>query len=173
MHVFIEDSYRLRSCDMATPSPWPAGSVFVKRYWRLPKTDPNSVLIEEVLLDHPSHCLPLGFWPAWKYDPHLLMWDLWIRKHSHIWVLLVQKELKLFKQHTGKPNGANVGSVTKYATVRALLVSIYFQNLKICSANFAKLSTKRSHWHWLNTRALWRNYVIMRIHCNMQEVTWP
>ena len=68
MHVFLEDSYRLRSCDMATPSPWPAGSVFVKRYWRLPKTDPNSVLIEEVLLDHPSHCLPLGFWPAWKYD---------------------------------------------------------------------------------------------------------
>ena len=23
MHVFIEESYRLRSCDMATPSPWP------------------------------------------------------------------------------------------------------------------------------------------------------
>ena len=92
MHVFIEDSYRLRSCDMATPSPWPAGSVFVKRYWRLPKTDPNSVLIEEVLLDHPSHCLPLGFWPAWKYDPYFLMWDLWIGKHSR--ELLVQKRTK-------------------------------------------------------------------------------
>ena len=92
MHVSIEDSYRLRSCDMATPSPWPAESVFVKRYWRLPKTDPNSVLIEEVLLDHPSHCLPLGFWPAWKYDPYFLMWDLWIGKHSR--ELLVQKRTK-------------------------------------------------------------------------------
>ena len=156
---------------MATPSPWPAGSVFVKRYWRLPKTDPNSVLIEEVLLDHPSHCLPLGFWPAWKYDPYFLMWDLWIGKHSR--ELLVQKRTKTVQTTHRKAKWCKCRLCNKICdrscTFRVDLVS----KLEICSANFAKLSTKRSHWHWLNTRALWRNYVIMRIHCNMQEVTWP
>lgn len=65
------------ACDMATP--WPPSTsgpswVGVKRYWRLPKTDPNSVPIEEVLLDHPSHCLLPSFWPPLKYDPSLFIW---------------------------------------------------------------------------------------------------
>ena len=70
------------ACDMAAPWPPPSHHP-VGRSKKVLETSKNwpelsaSVLIQEVLLDHPSHCLLPCFWPHLKYDPNLSMDSKW------------------------------------------------------------------------------------------------